>query len=1596
MERHTISITIILVLSTCFILVCPAVEPTKSEQNSIYLDAVRIFADNILKYGRDTYGPKHTPLFVDGLNVHTREPVKWISPKGDVLTATETEEWILSNFASQQTLLRTLDGLSAVTGDPKYHDAAKQAIKYAFENLRAPNGLFYWGTVAAYDALTETIRGLKTNHTMKFHYPYYELMWDVDPDVTKKFIEAFWAAHITDWSNLDMNRYGRMDMSSFIGDPWSHEYKNGPSFFNSKSDSRAFMSTGSGLIHAGAMLYRLSKQEEPLIWSKRLAKRYVDVRHPNTGISYGIYNTSIPELGNDLKEHFNDPRTTYFPRFPCFAPDSDFFRGGPLYHENRQAYPWMCLFLAGKMLDNANDEFTEWALQEFTAWGRASYRKEDNVFVPILTNGVNLEGYVWKNVHVRFVGTKDIVIEPYFAGPSTFWPYAVAYSSTGDKFMWEMARNIAIGNGFGDIGGNLRKSQKLKMDTTCSDVYGLLGFLELYAETNKSEFLSISRRIADNILETKFNKGFFTQSKQHVYSRFDCFEPLALLHLATIESNLGSVPRVWPCIPKFQASYRFKRSFNDRFIYDFTGSSEVPMSLQEAAGIGDIDLVGSLINDGIAIDALDNNFCETALHRAVISGHKDIVELLLSRGADVNARDSFPCHTPLHYAAERGFREIVEILIANGADIEAVSDPTRTSDILHWMPVQFAARAGHKEIVELLVKKGTCIPNIHVAASFGEVVKVEQFLKNGIDVNAKDEQDKTPIFYAVENNCKDIVGFLIASGANVNAKDEKGMTPLHTATKGGYKHVAELLINKGADVDGKDNSGYIPLSWAIWNEDRDMIKLLVTNGADVNFVGENDWPFLHYLTWNNDRELVKLFLAHEAELNVKDNSGRTEFHIAVSRGHRDLARFLVSRGATAPELHLAAGLGDLARVKSLVEKGVDVDKRDEVGWTPLYWAASTAEEEVAEFLVGKGAAIDVRTNNKRTLLHQAATAGAAKLTSLLISKGADSNARDEGNGTPLHSAAAGGHKNVVELLITNGADVKTKDRRGRTPIDLAQRAEHVETIDLLYRQMQVHDIAVTNMSVSPDCKQGDSIRVVATVENRGDRRDSLAIRLVDVTADKEIGSQSVVLLGKRQSKPDLRFDTSSGGIADTGNRVRMSGDMNGDGYNDILLNGPMWNDYRGRVFLYFGGPNLNTTPDMTFSGENPGDRLGDYGAITTGDLNKDGYDDVIVGAFGYPGGKNDGRVYIYYGGAEMDNIPDIVFDGETGQRSFFGLTLANSDIDQDGFADLLVAAQNYDHGGEYHRISTTREFGPFNGRGRVYLYWGSESMDTNPDIIFEGENRGDWFGRRISAKGDVNGDSYNDIVIGARHAVNDSRGRAYLFWGNTQDQMNATCDWIFTGEGKNDNMGSSVCIFDIDSDGCSDVILGARFAADYAGRVYIYWGEKDFDGRKPDVVLEGEAESRMGGDEITCGYFNADKYGDIIAGAWGNNKWGTNSGQAYLFYGNTKSLIDTECDHTFDSEGGVEDAFGISVSAGNVNNDNYDDVLIGAPKAYEKVGRGYLYYGPFYHSTDLTFNWDTTTASLGKHVLKVTIAPVAGEVDFADNSMTVEVEVKER
>jgi len=930
---------------------------SKANENSKYLDAVREFADNVLKYGRDTYGPKHTPLFVDGLNVHTHEPVKWISPKGDYSTATDTEEWILSNFASQQTLLRTLDRLTGITGDLKYRQAAMDAIKYAFENLRSANGLLYWGHEAAYDAQADKLYAVKYDlHVLKLHYPYYELMWQVAPDATKTLIEAFWSAHILDWSNLDMNRIGSLVKP--LAEPWKHKYEGGPIFFESKKDGHAFFTTGTSLVQAGTVLALLSGQEEPLVWSQRLIQRYVDTRHPKTGIAAYEYNRSNPKL-------------RVFPLHPYKTLD---------YPEDRQVHPWLSVLLVGEMLGDKGEVFTQWALEELTAWGKVSYREKDNSFVPMIIDGTNLEGHIWKE---RPSGLNVARLSP--AIPSYFWAYCVAYSITGDAFMWEMARNIALGNRFGDIGHTLTSTPALETQTNCSDVYGLLGFLRLYEKTRKPAFLELARRIADNILARQFHKGFFVLSKRHIYTRFDCFEPLALLHLAAaMKPSSESIPRVWPSVPVFAVPYRYRQEGRDRMIiYTLTESTVPTLSLQDAAAIGDINLVMSLLEKGTDVDSIGDTFGKTALQYAALRGHREVVDLLLAKGARIDAKEDWPGGTALDYAAERGHKEIVELLIAKGVDVNAkrIGYPAGNT------PLHSAIRAGHRDIVELLITKGA-------------------------DVNAKNNDGQTPLDIAASRNRKDIVELLLAKGATISS--------IHVAAQMGDLARVKAFLEEGTDVNAKDGRGYTPFHYSILYYKTDIASLLIERGADIHAKDHSGYTPLHWTVIMANKELTELILAKGADVNARGKAGETPLDFAIYGG-KAIGKLLVEKGAEVSSLQSAAFIGDLAKLKTFLDEGVDVNAKNAVGVTALHAAASGGRKEVAEFLIVKGADINASVRNGQTPLHWAARSGSGEVVELLIDKGADVHAKDKRDRTPLSLAEQRGHKENVELLRKHGA-----------------------------------------------------------------------------------------------------------------------------------------------------------------------------------------------------------------------------------------------------------------------------------------------------------------------------------------------------------------------------------------------------------------------------------------------------------------------------------------------------------------------------------------------------------------------------------------------
>jgi len=917
---------------------------SKANENSKYLDAVREFADNVLKYGRDTYGPKHTPLFVDGLNIHTHEPVKWISPKG--------ERWILSNLASQQNLFRVLNGLTRITGDPKYKQVAMDAIKYAFENLRSPNGLFYWGGHAAYDLGTDKPCG-RDVHELKGFYPYYELMWEIDPRATRQFIEAFWSGHVLDWSSLDIDRHC-YEMSKPLKKPWDYQYEGGPLF---KGRGFSPTSIGGDLYYSAALLTKFTGDERPLVWAKRLAHRYVETRHPKTGISARVF-TVFTGSGIRSDDEVLSKLVPVLYTFPwqghanrsLWKSHFGYETPSPGTMMNRVTAPWICQLMVGELLGSDGKEFIQWSLEELTAWGKVAYRRQDNTFVPMCYDGTVVEGYVCQEDCP--LGLKGSKLEAVPVKITELWAYTLAYCLTRDAFMWEMARNIALANDWGDLGATVDDQPKLNFQTTLSDPYAMVVFLELHRRIGKGAFLRMAQRIGDNILAHRFYKGFVSPDGQYTFTKFDGVDPLALLHLhsALIGDKGMNVPKVWPGTSFFEGAYRSKDPVDDnQLIYSLKGVSEPPKSLQEAAAEGDAEAVKSMIAQGAYVDGREDGFRKTALHRTAISGHKDVAKLLIDAGARLDAKSGGS--SPLRYAVERGHKEVAELLIAKGANVNATNGAGDT-------PLHSAVRAGYKDIVGLLIAKGA-------------------------DVNTKNNDGDTPLHSAIKAVHRDIIELLIAKGAYVNAKNNAGRTPIDLAMNQGRKDIAKLLLSKSGDVS---------LHTAAYIGDLQRVEKFIDDGVSVDAKDQKGQTALHYAAKAGQIAVANLLIANGADVNAGEWTPLQE----AAYYSKEMVELLLAKGANIntgkwTALHSALDAERFDIVELLVAKGADVNIKDGKGRAPLHiaaWYAAGKNPKIVELLLSKGADINAKDNNGKTVLQLAKDNGHTEIVELLRKHGA--------------------------------------------------------------------------------------------------------------------------------------------------------------------------------------------------------------------------------------------------------------------------------------------------------------------------------------------------------------------------------------------------------------------------------------------------------------------------------------------------------------------------------------------------------------------------------------------------------------------------------
>ncbi len=402
-----------------------------------------------------------------------------------------------------------------------------------------------------------------------------------------------------------------------------------------------------------------------------------------------------------------------------------------------------------------------------------------------------------------------------------------------------------------------------------------------------------------------------------------------------------------------------------------------------------------------------------------------------------------------------------------------------------------------------------------------------------------------------------------------------------------------------------------------------------------------------------------------------------------------------------------------------------------------------------------------------------------------------------------------------------------------------------------------------------------------------------------------------------------------------GDRDRSWGtelDVNGDGYADLAVGSPNADSGRGRVDVFYGGPGgIGPTPSVTLRGFAAGDRFG-VSVASAGDLNGDGFADIIVGAdTADPGGKIDaGAASIFLGsGAGIATTPWQILEGALA-GDWFGYSVTGiGDANGDGYGDVAIGASTADPGG---RIDA--------GSASVFL-GGAVGVNRAPSRVLEGAGVGDRFGSSVAGAGDLNGDGFEDLVVGAFFADPGSRsnaGTASIFHGGVSG-MTATPTRVLEGMATNDYFGFAVAgVGDVNGDGFADVGVGAQFA-DAGGRTdcgsaTVFPGSATGVPATPMGGIAGAAATdRLGFSIAGAGDVNGDGFADILVGAFGADPGGRmNAGTASLFHGGAGG---TTAAAARVLEGvAPSDSFGsFVVGAGDLNGDGFSDVAVGAPSA---------------------------------------------------------------
>ncbi|MFN7145097.1 MAG: MopE-related protein, partial [Myxococcota bacterium] len=412
------------------------------------------------------------------------------------------------------------------------------------------------------------------------------------------------------------------------------------------------------------------------------------------------------------------------------------------------------------------------------------------------------------------------------------------------------------------------------------------------------------------------------------------------------------------------------------------------------------------------------------------------------------------------------------------------------------------------------------------------------------------------------------------------------------------------------------------------------------------------------------------------------------------------------------------------------------------------------------------------------------------------------------------------------------------------------------------------------------------------------------------------------------------------GYADLfGAAVSRAGDVNGDGYGDVAVGAPWVNvggfASGGAVYVFHGAASgLPTTASVTLEGPASNEALCGSAIAPLGDVEGDGYDDILVGCPGYESSAaqtDEGMVRYYHGTVVGLSTSATTTEGNEANAKLGFAVAGVGDVNGDGRPDGAAGAYQGDYG-------ETDE-------GTVSVYaGGATGLATTATWVLDADQDGAQFGYAVAGAGDVDGDGYDDVLVGAPEAFDGQvdEGVAYLHEGSATGPS-ATAAWrVGTDQTSGKGADAVAGVGDVNGDGFADVVVGSsQYDGTWTdgGRAALYLGSAAGLSTTAAWTIEGgEASARLGIAVAGGGDWDGDGFGDVLVGATGvTNPFG--NGDVHLFRGGASGLATTASQtwegDQFGAKFGQYVAFG-----GDVDGDGDDEILFGVPYQDEEVSAG--------------------------------------------------------